>query len=340
MSTEFQEPEEKELNQDNDAVIIDDFNPLDEAVLEKEYTKHNVTVNPKDFIGDIPEPSFTPPPISGNLKQEEKVKREPEPFIPEMKDLPKKDKNDAAQRVAEVIMTGYEMLNQIVDNSLLFNKNKLEKLQQKGELDLSITVPMGDGQQMSVAEFVDEYNEQTKGTIVVTPKFKDEVIPLMTKVLAKRGIGMSDESQLAFLFIKDGVSKAFLFSQSYQMKSQFLNMWKEHTQLLKNDGYNQQQQQYTPPPQQQYTPPPQQEYTPPPQPKEEYVYQRPYNPDTNVNDFVNQMTGSIPENIEEENYEDFNLIDDSSDEYVEPSPEVKITETKTKKGKRGRPKKK
>ena len=73
MSKEFQEPEEKELNSNlADAEIMDDFNPLDEAVNEKEYTKHNVKINPNDFNSDIPEPSFMPPPMSGGLKQEEK----------------------------------------------------------------------------------------------------------------------------------------------------------------------------------------------------------------------------------------------------------------------------
>jgi hypothetical protein len=41
MSKEFQEPEEKEMDLNN-AELVDDFNPLGEAVIEKDYTRPNV----------------------------------------------------------------------------------------------------------------------------------------------------------------------------------------------------------------------------------------------------------------------------------------------------------
>jgi hypothetical protein len=70
MAKEFQEPEEKDLdNNTTDAEIIDDFNPLDEAIIEKAYTKPNVRFNQKDMVGDIPEPSFIPPPMGGSMNE-------------------------------------------------------------------------------------------------------------------------------------------------------------------------------------------------------------------------------------------------------------------------------
>jgi hypothetical protein len=190
---------------------------------------------------------------------------------------------------------------------------------------LSLPIPIGNGEIITAGEYVKEYNEQSKGTITVTQKFKDEVMPVLTNVLAKRGIGMSEENELLYLVVKDGIAKGFLAYQSLQIKKDFLNTWKEQTQAQRGGAISS-----TPPPP---PPPPQPTYQEaPPQP----TYQQPtHNPDLNVNDFVNQMTGSIqPQTIIEDDFED-----DST--YVEPEPTVKvISQSKSKSSKRGRPKKK
>ena len=330
MAKEYQEPEEKEMDTQNaDAVVVDDFNPLDEAVSEKEYTKHNVRVDPRDFQTDIPEPSFMPPPMMGGLTNEEKSapKKPQEPFNPKMNDMSKKDKHDSAEKVADMIMTGYKWANNFVDERLLFNEKKLMKLQADGEVDLSIQIPFTPTTTLTGEELIQEFNDQTRGTIIVTQEFEDEVKPVLTRVLEKRGVGMSDEQYLIYLFGKDIAMKGFMFSQQLSVKKDMLNMLKEATQAMRGNFVAQPQPQtYTaqPQPQTQSTPPPQETYY------EEEVEEpmpvkrkRSHNPATNVNDFVNEMTGSITED----------------DIYVEEEPkriENKVNRT----GKRGRPKKK
>jgi hypothetical protein len=82
----------------------------------------------------------------------------------------------------------------------------------------------------------------------------------------------------------------------------------------------------TPPPQQ---PEPQQAYTPPPPPQR--------NPDTNVNDFVNQMTGAYA------NDEAYTMEEEYQEPIQEPKQSTKaivISDGTSKpKGSRGRPKK-
>lgn len=337
MSNEYQEPEEKDLNDKTEDVILDDFNPLDEPVLEKEYTKHNVTVNPNDFVNDIPEPSFVPPPIGGSLKQDEKVKKEPEPFNPELKDLPKKDKLDASARVAEMIVDGYSLLNDVVDKTLLFNEKKVRKLVKEDKLNLSIPVPVKNGVTMTAGEFIEEYNEQTKGTISVSPQFREEVTPLLTNYLAKKGIGMSEDNMLWYVVAKEVTGKIFMYSQGYSIKKDILNNLIEQTELMRA-SVSSTSTAYTPPP-----PPPQS--TPQPQYQEaptqpQYTQQQTYNPDLNVNDFVNQMTGGIPprQQVVEDVYDD---VETDDSDYVEPKPKIKVIKSSsTKTTKKGRPKKK
>jgi hypothetical protein len=287
MNKQFEEPEEIDSNIEN-AEIIDDFNPLGEPVLEKQYTKHNVKVDPKDFQNDIPEPTFTPPPMSGGLKEDEKVKKPTpqEPINKEFNQMSNKDKNDAAGKFAEMCMTGYKALNSWVDSRLLFDGRKINKMAKEGQIDLSIQVPLAPNQTLSVAQFIEEYNDQTKGTIYVSKEFEAEVMPVLTRVLAKRGVGFSDEQYLGYLLIKDGLTKGFLMQQSLSVKKEFLQMFKEATETMRGG----QATPPPPPPQQQYQPQPEPQPTPPP------TFTQPQrNPDLNVNDFVNQMTGSYQE---------------------------------------------
>jgi hypothetical protein len=325
MAKEFQEPEEKELdNNTSDAEIIDDFNPLDEAIIEKAYTKPNVRFNQKDMVGDIPEPSFIPPPMGGAMNEEEKIKKPQEPLNREMNDLPKKDKHDAADKVAKMIMSGYKMANDFVDKQLLFNEKKIAKMQMEGEIDLSVEVPISQTQMITAGEFIQEFNQQSEGTITVTKEFEEEVTPILTRVLEKRGIGMTDEQYLIYLFGKDIAVKGFMVSQSLSAKKEMLNMLKEATMTIKAQGIPTPQQ-----PQQPTTPTPQPTYTPT---QPEYVSEEIIEPISNpyeapnVNDIVNEMIGSKPK----------------QEQSTQPKTELKILSMgdSVNGGKRGRPKKK
>lgn len=343
MSKEFQEPEEKEIDGTTEAEIIDDFNPLDEAVNEKEYTKHNVKINPNDFNSDIPEPSFTPPPMTGGLTQEEKSSKpkEKEPFNPQVKDMSKKDKQMASKRVADMCMTAYKWLNKFADSQLQFDERKIAKMEMEGEIDLSVEIPVSPTVSMSAGEFIQEYNEQSKNTIVVTKEFEDEVMPVLIDVLEEEGITMTKKQELAYLIGKDVAVKGFMAYQNLKVKKDTLKMLVE---LNKNIKASNVVNIPTPPPTPQptYTPPPQETY-------QEQEYVRPHNPTMNVNDFVNEMTGAInPNDVQYQPQTEVPIPDEvgsvnNDDDYIyeEPKPKVKIITDGVKKPiKRGRPKKK
>jgi len=322
---EFQEPEEKEMNDD---LVFDDFDPLGEPVLEKEYTKHNVKVDAKDFANDIPEPSFIPPPMSGQMSADEKVKKPQEqPFNPKMDSLPKKDKHDASEKVADMILSTYKFGKNWADTQLLFSQKQLNKMQDKGEIDLNVEIQVSPTVSMTAGEFIEDYNEQSKGTLVVTEEFETEIKPVLVRVLEKKGIGMTDEQLLLYLAGKELLVTGFMFNQGYNVKKEILKTLKEAVQVTKMQNVA---------PQPIAQPQPTYEAPPQPQPKQQ-TYSKPFNPDTNVNDFVNQMSGGI---IDEPMYEEEIVADES----IEPTPKLTIISEGTKKpissGKRGRPKKK
>ena len=139
----------------------------------------------------------------------------------------------------------------------MISEKKLSKLQDEGELNLSAMIDYDYGRKMRAGEFFQEWNNQVMkdgGVLQVSDEFKEEVTPVLERVLAKRGIGMTDEQLLMFMFGKDIAAKGLIF---FQMKGQMNHM----IQSIKNASMGQ----FAPPP----PPPPQQEAQPQPQPQPE-----------------------------------------------------------------------
>jgi len=251
--------EEKEILEPEE-MSSSGFNPLDAPVNEKSYTKPNVSFDINEINTPIPEPMFTPPPMS-KTSEEKKEKKPIEPFNEELNDLPNKDKAMSSEMMATMILDGYSQIFNIIEKTLKISDKKLRKLELDGEVDLNIVVPFPNGVQVTMKEFVEEFNQQTVGTLEVTEDFKKEVKPVLIRVLQKKGIGLTDEQMLIYLFSKDIITKGV---QIYALKSsvnEMIEMMKEQTLEYKRYNNNLQQPPaaaYNAPP-----PPPTQPYTPP-----------------------------------------------------------------------------
>jgi hypothetical protein len=249
--SEIYEPEEVNV----------DFNPLDEPVNEKRYTSPNVNANPNDLNKPIEEPRFAPPPMQKKtIPQFEEKKPKPEPFNPEMRNIPKKETEMAASQMAKLIIGGYEWMHQFANKGLMISEKRLLKLQAEGEINLNAMIDYDYGKKVRAGEFFQDYNEQVKDIFYVSESFKQEVTPVLERVLAKRGVGMTDENYLMVLFAKDIADKSIIF---FQYKSQ-LNGMIESIKAATMSQYAEQSPMPPPPPRQpqQQAPP-----TPPPTPE-------------------------------------------------------------------------
>ena len=237
---EYLEPEEQQ-----DFI---DINPLDEAVNEKAYSRPNYNANTEDLTKPIAEPSFAPPPIQKpQIEREDPRKREP--INPELNNLPKKDKEMAASQMAKMIIQGYEWLQDLGNKGLKVSEKKLNKLQADGEMNLNAMIDYDYGKKMRAGDFFKEYNQQVDGILSVSDEFKEEVTPVLERVLAKRGVGMTDEQLLMFIVGKDVAAKTMIFLTQRQVLNSMIQSIKEATA-------NQYQQ--APPPQPQPSQPTQQ----------------------------------------------------------------------------------
>ena len=239
--TEIVEPEERKNYEDAQ------FNPLDEAVNEKTYSRPNVNTSGSEFTKPIEEPRYAPPPMEKKkLYDDDPKKKEREPINPELRDLPKKDKEMAASQMAKMIIQGYSWMHDLANKGLMISEKKLNKLQEEGEINLQAMIDYEFGKKMRAGEFFTEWNTQIQkdgGVLQVSNEFKEEVTPVLERVLAKRGIGMTDEQLLMFMFGKDIAAKGLIF---FQMKTQMNYM----IQSIKEATVNQYRPAPPPPPQQ------------------------------------------------------------------------------------------
>lgn len=275
------EPEEQQP-QAQPAQEFKEFNPLDEPVNEKSYSRPNVTMRPEDMNNPIPEPTFTPPPIQADAPPPPGPPKPPHPPInPAMQDVSKKDKSLAAGYTATAIVDGYEFLHTLANQHLLtFSERKMKKRYANGDIDPRIQLQYdASGQTISVEEYIAEFNRSSGTTLTVSQEFKDEVTPILQRVLEKKGAVLTDEQLLIWVFGKDITVKAIMILGVKAQMREMVSMLKENTEALRASGQlpptqpmaaapQQQPQQQAPQP----APEPQY-YTPnPAQQQEEHVY--------------------------------------------------------------------
>lgn len=246
MSTEAIQAAE---NQEQQPTQQRSYNPFIDNVNEKPYTQMNVNVAQQQMASAIPEPSFQSNTVSSNENAYNMLNNDfgamgggspkasqSTPFNPAMNDIPDADKKMGAEHMAKLIVDGYEQLHEFANKGLQISERKLRKMVSEGEIDLSVQIPYEYGKTITAGEFVQDFNEQNKDTLTVTKEFKKEVTPVLTRVLQKRGAGVTDEQYLMYLFGKDILVKGVIFSQIRGTMTDMLGVIKEYTAAIKEGG--------------------------------------------------------------------------------------------------------
>lgn len=228
------------------------FNPLQESVIKKPYTTMNVEATPEMLSQPIPEATFVPNRVSANEKAYQMVSDENASSgnsggnqnvnggqWNQMgggvgNQMNKQDTEMGARQLATMILDAYEGIHQLGNKQLQFSERNLRKLQKEGLIDLSIPVPIdASGNTLAAGEFIEEINKNNENTLTVSPKFKKDVMPVLTRVLEKRGAGMTDEQMLMYLFGKDLIVKGVMFVQVKSTMKEYLEQLKELTEAYR-----------------------------------------------------------------------------------------------------------
>jgi hypothetical protein len=240
----FNEPEEN-----NDEPIItnhseeDDFdNPLGNPVIEKNYTRPNVNVDPSQLFQQIPEPpinaemiDLTKPKPSAAPPPPPEQPKEHQPYNPQMGQLPKKDKRDAAERAADAVLDGYGFLKAKANYFLKINDGQLKRLQKQGKINLTIPVPYDEyGNVITLEQYIQEFNKQNEDNMVFEQEDRDAIRPVMVKYFEEQGIGMTVRDELIYLGIKELITFGAQVWQGLAIKKEMVKNIIELTQSYNN----------------------------------------------------------------------------------------------------------
>jgi hypothetical protein len=214
---------------------------LSDEVDVKDYGGINIPMSEQDKNTPIPEPSFEAPQFDMDDEDEDfeepvkKEKKEKEPFNEDLEDLTPTEKKKQAEQMANMAIGVYEYLHQFPESFSKFNERKIKDLHIKGEINLYATIPLN-GSVSTIEQVIKEYNSDITGVFTVSNEFKDNVRPILTRILQKRGVGLTDEEMLAYYVVMDLVQKGQIFFQLMKQKKETLDQLKEISNNLRTTG--------------------------------------------------------------------------------------------------------
>jgi hypothetical protein len=194
------------------------FNPLEENVVQRDYTRPNVQSTDS---APIDEPTFQPPSLEeldNSFRQQlgeddpsgsadpRKVwgsESEPSSANPYMENLDKKEQRQASQSMVDAILDGYAGLKKWSNTLIKLNPAKIQKGIASGEINPNLMIPVGGGNSVPLMQYVEMYNGEVADTISMSDDFRQKVSPVLLRVLMKRNIGMTDEQLLGYYVVSD-----------------------------------------------------------------------------------------------------------------------------------------
>ncbi len=242
INTETIEAEEVEILEDvqeSEDINADEsiLSPMHEPRKDREYAQGDTN----NFVGDIPEPSFTPEYvpdeeiIEGGEKHfaSEKTKTKQDNEIGENNELTEAEKQEAAACAAEELIDSYVQYTPMLFKYISrFPEKKLKKLVLEGKVDENLQLNV-DGQVCTLNERVTKYNAEIETAFDVEPEFKEKLMPPLTRVFAKAGVGLSDGQFIAIEVGKDLVQKGFLVYQLRQQNAEMLLAMQDYTTQIR-----------------------------------------------------------------------------------------------------------
>lgn len=157
---------------------------------------------------------------------------------PDLNDISEAEKQAAAEQAAEMIIAMYSGLKASAPKLFMVSQRKLKKMEEQGLINLTLRLQRSpnDPTPTSILEIVNNFNATASQGFIVSQEFKDMVKPVLTRVLKKKGVGLSDEQTLMLLFGQDIAQTAFSIFSGMRQRNEMLNQLKDIYAAVKATG--------------------------------------------------------------------------------------------------------
>lgn len=221
--------------------VVGDTSKLHEEIPAAGETVHTIDLNAHFDLGagagGVPPNNGSVPPGSnpqqpgagqgGGFNQSE------EKFNQEFHDLPKNEKEENALIAADGIIHIYSSIKMIVPSLLSISEKKLNKMHNKGEINLFQPVKLSrlSPATITVKQLVDQYNATVDYPFVTSPEFKEQVRPLLAHVLQEEGIALTPKQLLIGLVVQDLAITAKNAMSAASDRSELIHQLKESNKM-------------------------------------------------------------------------------------------------------------
>ena len=178
--------------------------------------------------------------MRGQILKNEKIS-ENNPFLnpnPVVNEMDSQDQKIACEMLVDTCLDGYEQLHQLAQWSAKVDEQDLMEKQMQGKIDLHTQkIPISeDGEEVTLGEFLNTYNEQCTEALSYDKSFGEKVRPAMIRVFMKNGWGMSDGQYLAFMFGKDIVTKTSIVYSLKKSLNMTMTMIEKQYKIYKKEN--------------------------------------------------------------------------------------------------------
>lgn len=153
----------------------------------------------------IPNNSFNSPPPQNNP-----LGSKQQPFNPGLQGADNKEQRIAAEQLTDAALGAYEKAHKLLQYLVEVPEDKLIEMELDGKIDLTITVPVSETQEVTLMQFVQSFNQQAKDQLQYSKSFNKEVREAMIRVFMKHGWGLTDEQWLVYKFGEDISTKLMI----------------------------------------------------------------------------------------------------------------------------------
>lgn len=160
-----------------------------------------------------------------------------ENFNPDFDEMGPGEQDEAAAMTAGLIIHGYNQLKLLAGSLVAISERKIKKLDALGLIDMHMPISTKFSPfPIPLTKHVENFNETIYAPLQPRPGFVENVTPVLTRILKKKGAVLSDEGILIGYWAEDVIVTTQALGKGYNQRVDFIEELKNMYQRKKEEA--------------------------------------------------------------------------------------------------------